>query len=579
MSGAHRRFFDIDDLAGVRQEDPEVFEQTHRLALRLVAEGVVDGLRIDHPDGLADPSGYLARLREAGADPVWVEKILETSESLRDWPVAGTVGYEFLNQACGLFVDPRAKAAFTTLWETVSGDDRDFEAVALEAKTEQAQTTFQPEVQRLARLIGGEQAITLALASMPIYRTYIEPGGGGGVVGGSLGHSADYPPTTRVTEEDRRWIERAQMPGAVARRLLLEREAPPEFVVRFQQTTPPVVAKGVEDTAFYRYARLLALCDVGGDPGCFGLPVETFHAACRDRVKRFPLSMLTTTTHDTKRTADVRARIAALTWIPADWEEHVRRWLELTEPLRSAVGAPDDVERYFLFQTLAGAWPIELDRIQGYMEKALREAKRNSSWVDPNPEWERDVLQFCAALYDHMDFLADFEPFVDELSRLGDRVALGMLALKLTTPGIPDTYQGDELDVRALVDPDNRRSVDWGWYRAMLARLQGGSPPDRHTAKLYLTMRLLALRIRRPEAFAGDYQPLETAQDCVAFLRGDEVLVAVATRAETPEGELGSVAGRWRDVLRGERRQLDERVSLRELLGRRGVGVFERERR
>jgi (1->4)-alpha-D-glucan 1-alpha-D-glucosylmutase len=369
------------------------------------------------------------------------------------------------------------------------------------------------------------------------------------------------------------------MPGAVARRLLLEREAPPEFVVRFQQTTPPVLAKGVEDTAFYRYARLLALCDVGGDPGSFGLPVETFHAACRDRVERFPLSMLTTTTHDTKRTADVRARIAALTWIPADWEEHVRRWLELTEPLRSAVGAPDDVERYFLFQTLAGAWPIELDRIQGYMEKALREAKRNSSWIDPNPEWERDMLQFCAALYEHKGFLADFEPFVDELSRLGDRVALGMLALKLTTPGIPDTYQGDELDVRALVDPDNRRPVDWGWYRAMLARLQGGSPPDRHTAKLYLTMRLLALRIRRPEAFAGDYQALEAAQDCVAFLRGGEILVAVATRAETPEGELGSVAGRWRDVLRGERRQLDERVSLRELLGRRGVGVFERERR
>jgi (1->4)-alpha-D-glucan 1-alpha-D-glucosylmutase len=335
------------------------------------------------------------------------------------------------------------------------------------------------------------------------------------------------------------------------------------------------MAKGVEDTAFYRYSRLLALNDVGGDPSRFGIDVEQFHAANRERASRFPLNLLTTQTHDAKRSADVRARIAALSWIPAEWARHVERWMELTEPLLSR-GAPDEAERYFIFQTLAGAWPIEVERIQAYMEKALREAKRNTNWVDGNAKWERAVARFVGALYEHDAFLSDFEPFVERLAVLGDRIALGQLVLKLTVPGIPDIYQGDELPFRALVDPDNRRPVDFDWHQAMLRRLMGGAAPDAETRKLFLTMRLLGVRGRQPETFlAGDYTALDAGPTTCAFLRGEDLLVLVALR-EHAEGELECVRGRWRNVLRGEEYELSDRVSVPELLGRRGIAVLER---
>ena len=558
-TGRHRRFFDVDDLAGVRQEDPAVFDQTHRLALSLVRDGVVDGLRIDHPDGLADPAQYLERLRAGGARTVWVEKILESGERLRDWPVAGTVGYDFLNDACALFVDPRAEPTFDGLWQALSGDARGFDEVALDAKLEQATTTFTPELERLARLLDGESGeLARAVASMPVYRTYVVASAGS------------------VSDEDRRWIAAAGMAPAIVSRLLLERDAPAEFVTRFQQTTPAVVAKGVEDTAFYRYARLLALCDVGGDPGRFGLSVRAFHDANAERAARFPSGMLTTTTHDTKRSADVRARIAALTWMPEEWDRHVRRWLALTEKLRGDRGAPDDVERYFLFQTLVGTWPIEAERLHRYMEKAVREAKRNSNWIDPDLDWERDVHAFCRALYDDREFLADFEPFVERLAPLGERIALAMLALKLTAPGVPDIYQGDELEFRALVDPDNRRPVDWEWRQAMLARLQGGSRPDRQTLKLWLIRRLLTAGIRHPAAFTGDYQALGARDDVVAFIRGDRLLVAVATRPGAAGGRLLGAEGQWRDVLGGGKRSLEASEPVAELLDEHGIAVLVR---
>jgi (1->4)-alpha-D-glucan 1-alpha-D-glucosylmutase len=562
-TGYHRRFFDIDDLAGVRQEDPEVFEETHALVLRLLGEGAIDGLRIDHPDGLADPAAYFARLREHGAENVWIEKILEASERLRDWPVNGTVGYEFLNDVCALFVDYETRQRFTELWQEISGDRRSFDEVALEAKLEQASGTFSREMQRLAQVsegAAGVDELARSAAAMPIYRTYVEPWSG------------------KVEEDDRRAIDEAGMPAEVSDRLLLNTPAPAEFVARFQQTSPPVVAKGVEDTAFYRYARLLALNDVGGDPGRFGIPVAQFHRGNRERGERFPLNMLTTNTHDTKRSADVRARIAALTWVADEWDARVRRWLELTEELRSGE-APDDLERYFLFQTLAGAWPIEAERIEGYMEKALREAKRNTNWVDQNAEWEQSVLAFCHALYTHEPFLADFVPFVRRLSPLGDRISLRMLALKLTVPGVPDIYQGDELGFRALVDPDNRRPIDWEWHKAMLARLQGGSPPDAPTRKMWLTKRLLQLRIRRPRAFDGGYEPLDAGESAVAFLRGDEVMVVAAVRPAVADTAItGFAPDAWRDVLTGTVLSLGAEVSLSELLGERGLAVLERER-
>jgi (1->4)-alpha-D-glucan 1-alpha-D-glucosylmutase len=561
----HRRFFDIDELAGVRQEDPEVFERTHELVLALVRQGLVDGLRVDHPDGLADPAGYLQRLRDGGAEHVWVEKILDPGERLRDWPVSGTVGYEFLNDVCGLFIDPAGEAALTELWERVSGDRRSFGEVALEAKLEQAGGTFSPEVERLARelggvaLPGGVDELTHAVCALPVYRTYVDPIAG------------------VVDEEDRRALADAALPNELALMLLLEREAPAAFVTRFQQTTPAIMAKGVEDTAFYRYARLLALNDVGGDPSRFGITVQRFHESNLERAERFPLNLLTTQTHDAKRSADVRARIGVLSSMAQEWVAAVERWLELTEELRAG-GAPDDVERLFIFQTLAGAWPIEAERMQDYMEKALREAKRNTNWVQQNTDWEQAVKRFCGALYTHRPFLEEFRPLVERLALAGERPALGALVLKLTCPGVPDVYQGDELPFRALVDPDNRRPVDWPWYQAMLRRLMGGSPPDAGTRKLFVTLRLLGLRGRRPELFAaGGYEPLDAGEQTCVFLRGDDVLVAVAVRPQ-PDADavVQTPRGRWRSVLRGEEYGFSGREPLSRVIGSRGFGVFER---
>jgi (1->4)-alpha-D-glucan 1-alpha-D-glucosylmutase len=518
-TGRHRRFFDIDHLAGVRQEDPDVFVATHELALRLVADGAVDGLRIDHPDGLADPAGYLERLREGGVAHVWVEKILDPGEQLRDWPVEGTVGYEFLNDVAALFVDPAGEPGLSALWQEVSGDTRPFGELAAEAKLEQARGPFAPDADWLRREWPGVEMLDEALASLPVYRTYIR----------------DVP-----APEDLAVLDEAGLAGWLA-------GAPPAFVTRFQQTTPPVMAKGVEDTAFYRYARLLALNDVGGDPSRFGISVDEFHAGNAARAQRFPRHLLASQTHDTKRSGDVRARLGALSVLADAWAEHVRRWLELTRELEG----PDDVERYFAFQTLAGAWPIEPERMVAYMDKALREAKRTTSWLEPDEAHEAAVERFVRALYSHEAFLADFEPFAAELARVGDRAALGQLLLKLTVPGVPDIFQGDELLALSLVDPDNRRPVDWARRRELLADLRAGAKPTDESRKLWLIRRALDLRARRPEAFAGDYVALDAGPDAVAFRRGGEVLVAVVVRGGAARVPLAMPGGQWRDVLGG----------------------------
>jgi (1->4)-alpha-D-glucan 1-alpha-D-glucosylmutase len=556
-TGRHRRFFDIDDMAGVRQEDPAVFEETHELVLSLVRGGLVDGIRIDHPDGLADPSGYLARLRAEGVERVWVEKILDPSERLRDWPVTGTVGYEFLNDVCALFVDPAAEPALTNLWHSVSGDRRTFGEVAFEAKVEQVRGTFQPEVERLAGLAPDlrREVLEEGLASLPVYRTYVDP------------NSAE------VTDADRAAV--SEIDPELRALLLLERPCPPEFVTRFQQTTPAVMAKGVEDTAFYRYGRLLALNDVGGDPSRFGIGIERFHAGCLERLERFPQGLLTTMTHDAKRSADVRARIAALSWMPDVWSAFVERALSVIDPSGEA---PDAVERYFLLQTLAGAWPISIGRLSGYIEKALREAKRNTNWVSPDPDWETAVARFCETQLADAAFLELLGALVERVEPAGERIALGQLVLKLTAPGVPDIYQGDELPFRALVDPDNRRPVDWQWHRAMLDRLMGEGRPTRELMKLFITMRLLGLRVRRPDVFdAGAYEPLDAGPDCCAFLRGGGVLVVVALRPEPAGAPLSSPSGRWRDVLTGEERSFaSSSEPLERLLSGRAAAVFER---
>jgi (1->4)-alpha-D-glucan 1-alpha-D-glucosylmutase len=547
-TGHYRRFFDINDLAGVRVEDPEVFELTHAKVLSLLAEGVVEGLRIDHPDGLADPAGYLERLAKYGAQHVWVEKILHPGEELRDWPVEGTVGYEFLNDVQGLFIDPAGEAPLTDLWMQLSGDARTFHDVALEAQLEQAATTFTREVDRLRR-IHDPGELEQALARLPVYRTYVRDG---------VWDAAD----------------RAAL--AAAGRPELFDGAPEEFVSRFQQTSPPVTAKGIEDTSFYRYLRLLALNDVGGDPGRFGISVDDFHAANRARAERFPRALLVTQTHDTKRSGDARARIGALSAMAAGWETHVPRWYALTDEL-VVDGAPDGQERYLVFQTLAAVWPIARERLEGYLEKALREAKRNTNWVDQDHDWEGRVKRFAVALADHRPFLDDFEPFVAEVAAAGERSALGQLLLKLTVPGVPDVYQGDELIDLSLVDPDNRRPVDWDARRAALAELQAGAAPTRATLKLHLITRALELRARRPEAFAGAYGAIEAGPDVCAFTRGDgEVLVVVAVRGGGEGAEIDAPAGRWRNVLGGGEHELEGPVAVQALVDPCGLALLER---
>jgi (1->4)-alpha-D-glucan 1-alpha-D-glucosylmutase len=484
-----------------------VFEATHTLALRLVRDGVVDGLRIDHPDGLADPAGYLARLREGGAEHVWVEKILDPGEHLRDWPVDGTVGYEFLNDVCALFVDPAGEAPLTDLWVEISGDDRRFADWAFEAKLEQARTTFAPEVERLLREAPERVAgLERALASLPVYRTYVEPWSG------------------RVEDEDRAAVAEAHLPASLASKLLLEVPGWDAFVTRFQQTTPPVMAKGVEDTAFYRYARLIALNDVGGDPGRWSISVDRFHAANLERAQRFPRNLLVTQTHDTKRSGDVRARIGALSGMADAFASHVRQWLSVCRSLTSG-GAPDPVEQLFIFQTLLGVWPISDERLSAYLEKAMREAKVHTNWIEPDEAHEAAVQEFARELLRHRDFLRTFEPFQAEVAEAGDRAALGQLLLKLTVPGIPDIYQGDELLNLSLVDPDNRRPVDWDERRAALS-----DPPP----KLQVIQRALALRAARPEAFTGSYEPVDAGPDICAFVRGGSVFVAVRLRGDDP---------------------------------------------
>ncbi|MEZ5121627.1 MAG: malto-oligosyltrehalose synthase [Solirubrobacterales bacterium] len=527
QTGAYRRFFDIDDLAAIRQEDPDVFATTHSKVLELLGEGVLFGLRVDHPDGLADPAGYLRRLRDAGAEHVWVEKILHPDEALRDWPVEGTVGYEFLNDVQGVFVDGGAEGAFTALYADFAGETRSFAEVALEAQIEQAQTTFAREVDRLRR-IADLPGIAEGLARLPVYRTYVEPWSG------------------RVADADRAAV--SDLPAELARALLLDDDVPAEFVTRFQQTSPAVTAKGIEDTAFYRYNRLLALNEVGGDPARFGVSVADFHAANAERARRFPRNLLVTQTHDTKRGGDVRARIGALTWMAAEWREHVLRWRALNEALREE-SAPDRNEEYLLYQTLVGAWPIEpLERLDGYLEKALREAKVNTSWADQDAAWEAAVRRFARAVVAHPPFLKDFLPFAARVAAAGEISILGQLLLKYTVPGVPDTYQGDELLALNLVDPDNRRPVDWAARRAALDTLRSGAESAPGHRKLYLIHRALALRAEREASFAGAYTPLDASDGVVAYLRGDDVAVVVPVRpGVAPEADLP--AGDWRERL------------------------------
>ncbi|MEV5634026.1 malto-oligosyltrehalose synthase [Micromonospora tulbaghiae] len=527
----YRRFFAVSDLAGLRVEDPEVFDATHAEILRWVDAGEVDGIRVDHPDGLRDPAGYLARLR-AAAPERWlvVEKILEYGEDLPDWPVDGTTGYDALAAVSGLFVDPDAEPEFTTLDGRLTGRYTSWADLTHATKLEAATRLLAAELTRLAALVPelpGEQvraALAELAACFPVYRGYPPEG-------------ARHLAAAR-SEAGRRRPDLTGVLDAVTARL---RDPGHELAARFPQLTGAVMAKGVEDTAYYRWSRFVALNEVGGSPAHFGVPPAELHRFAATRHVRWPASMTALSTHDTKRGEDVRARLAVLSELPGRWAERVADWM-------SRAPLADPALAHLLWQTAVGAWPIERERLHGYAEKAAREASVTTSWADPDPAFEHELHALVDRMYDDPELHAQITAFAAEITPPGWSNALGQKLVQLAMPGVPDVYQGTELWENSLVDPDNRRPVDFAVRRDMLARLDAGWRPavaGDGAAKLLVVSRTLRLRRDRPDLFGG-YRPVPVrgpgAAHAVAFDRGGAV--AVATRLPLRLARSGG----WRDT-------------------------------
>jgi (1->4)-alpha-D-glucan 1-alpha-D-glucosylmutase len=584
-----RRFFDIATLIGIRVEDPAVFDATHQVILGLMAEGLVDGLRVDHPDGLADPRGYLDRLA-AATDGAWivVEKILAADETLpSDWACAGTTGYDALRLADGLFLDPAGGDALSAEYARLTPDPpARFADVAALAKREIANGSLAPEVTRLTRLLTSlspditeEDARTVlieVLAAFPVYRAYVHPGefpaeAAKAQIGEAVAAARQQLP--------RRLQGLADDLGAAALgklRPVGQRRRPAgrvgEFAVRFQQTTGPVQAKGVEDTACYRWSRLISLNEVGCDPDRFGVTADEFHVAAGRLAADWPATMTTLSTHDTKRQEDVRARLAVLAEMPGEWGSQVSRW-------RVAGSAVDRDTEYLLWQTVVGAWPISGDRLAGYLTKAVREAKRRTSWIEPDQGYEAAVLGLAARALDDPVLAESIARFVAGIAGDAAVNSLGVKLVQLTMPGVPDVYQGCEETALSLVDPDNRRPVDFARNRRDLAVLDAGRNTGPHAslntggdlaagdlstlnrAKLLVTAQALRLRRAHPDWFAGDYQPLAAvgaaAEHAVAFQRGRAVTVVtrlpvgLRRRGGWQDTALPLPEGDWVDLLTG----------------------------
>ncbi|MCE7009800.1 malto-oligosyltrehalose synthase [Kibdelosporangium philippinense] len=497
----YRRFFDITTLAAVRVEDPEVFEATHSAVLRWISNLEVTGLRIDHPDGLANPGEYLRRLR-AAAPSAWlvVEKILGADEVLPStWPVHGTTGYDKLRLVCGLFIDPAGEAGFSSL-----AGDQDLVAMELDRKRWVAENLLRAEVRRISRLGVDESEVISFLPRFPVYRSYVADG-----------VAANLPS------------------GTIAEQMLAQPGG--ELTSRVEQTAAMVMAKGVEDTTFYRYNRFVALNEVGSDPGRFGVPVSEFHTKMAEAVET---SMTTLSTHDTKRSEDVRARLAVLSEIPAEFADLVRRWT-------AKAGLSEPTLNLLAWQTIVGAWPISESRLQAYLEKASREAKIATSWTDRNAEFDAEVAAWPARVLAELG--EEIDEFVSQIRAAGWSNSLGQKVIQLAMPGVPDVYQGTELWDYSLVDPDNRRPVDFELRRQILAEAEETLPPidESGAAKLHIVSRILRLRWENPELFTG-YAPITAsgpaADHLVGFARNG--LIALATRL--PLGLARS--GGWRDT-------------------------------
>jgi len=661
----YRRFFDVNELAALRAERDDVFDATHRLPLALVARGQADCLRIDHPDGLVDPGAYFQRLQDAAAhalgDPVRdtrgralyvaIEKILADHEHMEEeWPVHGTTGYRFMNVVNGLFVDSASRTKFDHLYAAFLDARLDFDDLLRHGKTMTVVHALASELNRLTTQLTRiakrdrhtcdytanalRRALVEVVACFPVYRTYVTTAG----PRDDDRRHVDWAIAVArgaSTEADRSVYDfiGAVLRGDVRPAAREAADAVLRFVQRFQQLTAPAMAKGMEDTAFYVYNRLASLNEVGGDPRTFGFSVQAFHGASQDRAQTWPHTMLATSTHDNKRSEDVRTRIDVLSEMPAVWRLALRRWRQHNRRHRSEVdgaSAPSPGDEYLLYQTLLGAWPLgALDetglaafraRIQAYMQKAVREAKVHTSWVNPHPAYEAALARFVDGLLAGVEgnrFLQDFLPLARLAARNGCVNSLAQAAVKLTSPGVPDTYQGTELWDLSLVDPDNRRPVDYAHrhtlLRALMAR-EGEDPralaaelldawPDGRV-KLWLTWRLMALRRSRAAWLErAGYRPIavhgEHARRVCAYARtGEGTLIAVIVPRLwldlVPEGRdwpLGDLWGdtrltlpgglrAWRNVLTGERGSAPSseetfRLALRDVLASFPVAVLE----
>jgi (1->4)-alpha-D-glucan 1-alpha-D-glucosylmutase len=605
----YRRFFDINDLAGLRMEDPRVFDATHRLVLKFLAQRKIEGLRVDHPDGLFDPQGYFERLQSRAAvalgvataaqDPgrqpsnapviyVVAEKVLASHEHLPEtWPVHGTTGYDFLNQATGLFIHSPGARRLARLYATHIGQRSDFDQVVYGCKRFIMRYTLASELNVLAtelnRISEGNRhtrdytlnrlrhTLTEVVAWLPVYRTYVRDGEAATVdrhyIEWAVRTAKKRSPAEDVSVFD--FVQNVLLGEPLAGTGQGDEAAIRRFVMHFQQLTGPVMAKALEDTAFYRYVPLVASNEVGGDPRRLGVSVAAFHAANRERSRHWPHSMLATSTHDNKRSEDARLRIAAISQVDREWREHVRRWFRINRSRHVILDdetAPSANDEYLLYQTLIATWPVEdpdeaacaafVDRIDAYMVKAAREAKQHTSWVNPNREYEQVLSQFVRVLLERGEgnlFLNDMVPVARQLAAIAMRASLSQVLLKLTSPGVPDIYQGNEIWDFSLVDPDNRRAVDHALHDRMLGELEAvvrnagsaladavrelvGSAQDGRV-KLYVTWRTLQFRKGRERLFAeGRYLPLKVSGARAAHVcayarrRGREVAIVVVPR-------------------------------------------------
>jgi (1->4)-alpha-D-glucan 1-alpha-D-glucosylmutase len=594
----YRRFFDVTSLIAVRVEEPSVFDATHQLLVEGVRSGSIDGLRIDHPDGLADPEGYLDRLAEA-TDGAWVvvEKILEGDEPLpQGWKTAGTTGYDALLRIGGLFVDPTGAEPLTRLSDELLGEPQDLDAIVAQSKRWVVSVMLATEVSRLVRLVARarpdldeaetRRVLETMLVGMDRYRIYRRPG-------------------TEPTAADAEELEAAVARGsesldgpaldpevvdglvdlALGRGERSDAAAADEFLVRFQQTCGPAMAKAIEDTAYYRYVRLVGLNEVGGDPRRVGVSAEDFHRFSGRLLREWPQTMTTLSTHDTKRSEDVRARLFVLAERPEAWASWVRTARELARGFRG--GELDTLTEYFLWQTVVGAWPISEERLQAYALKAIRESKLHTRWTEPNEAYESAVAKFLTGVVSNPEVVAHIETWVADTAAETRANVLGQKLVQLTMPGVPDVYQGTDLVDLSLVDPDNRRLVDYDDRRARLARLDGGAAPaDLSDEKLLVTAAALRTRRERPEGFTGDdatYTPVPTtSQHAVAFGRGTAAGVDVVTVVTRLAGRLADAGGfgdatlelpdgEWSDALSG-RAFRGGHVRLDEVLEGAGAG-------